>query len=103
VSPTPGAPSTSATGAGGAAVAAGGVLLTLSSGQFLMALDSSVMNVSIASVAEDVGTTVTGIQSAITLYALVMAAFMITGGKIGTILGRRRAFSIGCAVYGLGR
>jgi MFS family permease len=87
---------------GGAAVAAGGVLLTLSSGQFLMALDSSVMNVSIASVAEDVGTTVTGIQSAITLYALVMAAFMITGGKIGTIVGRRRAFSIGCAVYGIG-
>jgi MFS family permease len=78
------------------------VLLTLSSGQFLMALDSSVMNVSIASVAEDVGTTVTGIQSAITLYALVMAAFMITGGKIGTIVGRRRAFSIGCAVYGIG-
>lgn len=94
-------PATTAAG-GGATIAAGGVLLTLSSGQFLMALDSSVMNVSIASVAEDVGTTVTGIQSAITLYALVMAACMITGGKIGTIVGRRRAFSIGCAVYGVG-
>jgi MFS family permease len=84
------------------AVAAGGVLLTLASGQFLMALDSSVMNVSIATVAEDVGTTVTGIQTAITLYALVMAAFMITGGKVGTIIGRRRAFSVGCVVYGTG-
>jgi hypothetical protein len=53
-------------------------------------------------VAADVGTTVTGIQTAITLYALVMAAFMITGGKIGTIIGRRRAFSIGCVIYGVG-
>jgi MFS family permease len=85
-----------------AAAAAGGVLLTLASGQFLMTLDTSVMNVSIASVAEDIGTTVTGIQTAITVYALVMAAFMITGGKIGTIIGRRRAFSIGCVVYGAG-
>jgi MFS family permease len=82
--------------------AAGGVLFTLASGQFLMTLDSSVMNVSIADVAADIGTTVTGIQTAITLYALVMAAFMVTGGKIGTIIGRRRAFSIGCVVYGTG-
>ena len=57
------------------------VLLTLASAQFLMTLDSSVMNVSIATVAKDVGTTVTGIQLAITLYTLVMAAFMITGGR----------------------
>ncbi len=50
-----------------ATAAAGGVLLTLCAGQFLMMLDSSVMNVSIATVAKDVGTTVTGIQTAITL------------------------------------
>ena len=67
-----------------------------------MTLDSSVMNVSIATVAKDVGTTVTGIQTAITLYTLVMAAFMITGGKIGEIIGRRKAFSIGCVIYGCG-
>ena len=67
-----------------------------------MTLDSSVMNVSIAQVAEDVGTTVTGIQTAITLYTLVMATLMITGGKIGTIIGRRRAFAIGCVIYGVG-
>ena len=78
------------------------VLLTLASAQFLMTLDSSVMNVSIATVAKDVGTTVTGIQLAITLYTLVMAAFMITGGKIGQILGRKRAFMIGCVIYGCG-
>src|SRR5215468_3784107 len=78
------------------------VLLTLASAQFLMTLDTSVMNVSIATVAKDVGTTVTGIQSAITFYTLVMAAFMITGGKLGQILGRKRAFAIGCCIYGCG-
>ncbi|HEY7149462.1 MAG TPA: MFS transporter [Gaiellaceae bacterium] len=78
------------------------VLLTLAAGQFLMTLDSSVMNVSIATVAKDVGTTVTGIQGAITAYTLVMAALMITGAKIGAIIGRKRAFAIGCVVYGCG-
>ena len=48
------------------------------------------------------GTTVTGIQTAITLYTLVMASFMITGGKIGELIGRRRAFAIGCVIYGAG-
>lgn len=78
------------------------VLLTLAAGQFLMALDSSVMNVSIATVADDVGTTVTGIQGAITAYTLVMAMFMIPGGKVGALIGRKRAFMIGCVVYGAG-
>jgi MFS family permease len=82
--------------------AAGMALLTLAAGQFLMTLDSSVMNVSIATVAKDVGTTVTGIQTAITLYTLVMATLMITGGKLGQILGRKRAFAIGCIIYGTG-
>ncbi len=85
-----------------AAAASGLVLFTLASGQFLMTLDSSVMNVSIATVAKDVGTTVTGIQTAITLYTLVMASLMITGGKLGQILGRKRAFAIGCVIYGCG-
>jgi MFS family permease len=88
--------------ASGRASAGGSVLFTLALAQFLMALDSSVMNVSIATVAKDLGTTVTGIQVAITLYTLVMAAFMITGGKIGQILGRKRTFMIGCVVYGCG-
>jgi EmrB/QacA subfamily drug resistance transporter len=78
------------------------VLLTLASGQFLMTLDSSVMNVSIATVAKDVGTTVTGIQGAITAYTLVMAALMVTGAKVGAMIGRKRAFAIGCVIYGCG-
>jgi MFS family permease len=86
------------TRAGGATL----VLLTLATGQFLMTLDSSVMNVSIATVAKDVGTTVTGIQGAITAYTLVMAALMITGAKVGAMIGRKRAFAIGCVVYGCG-
>lgn len=82
--------------------AAGIILLTLAAGQFVMALDTTVMNTAIATVAKDLGTTVTGIQIAITLYTLVMASLMITGGKIGEILGRKRAFSIGCVVYACG-
>jgi MFS family permease len=78
------------------------VLMTLAAGQFLMTLDTSVMNVAISTVAEDVGTDVTGIQTAITLYTLVMATLMITGGKLGALLGRKRAFAIGCVIYGVG-
>jgi EmrB/QacA subfamily drug resistance transporter len=78
------------------------VLITLAAAQFLMTLDTSVMNVSIATVAKDLGTTITGIQGAITAYTLVMASLMITGGKIGAMIGRRRAFAIGCVIYGCG-
>src|SRR2546430_13726777 len=93
-----------AAGAAASTARAGGqlVLLTLAAGQFLMTLDSSVMNVSIATVAKDVGTTVTGIQGAITAYTLVMAALMITGAKVGATVGRKRAFAIGCIIYGCG-
>ncbi|KQW52556.1 MFS transporter [Nocardioides sp. Root1257] len=94
-------PSTTA-GPSKVAAASGAILLTLASGQFLMTLDSSVMNVSIAQVAADIGTTITGVQTAITLYTLVMATMMITGGKIGTMIGHRRAFAIGCVIYGAG-
>jgi EmrB/QacA subfamily drug resistance transporter len=87
---------------GKATAAVGGVLLTLGAAQFLMILDTSVMNVSIATVAEDIGTTIAGIQTAITLFTLVMATLMITGGKIGTIIGRRRAFTIGLVIYSCG-
>jgi MFS family permease len=82
-----------------AATGAGVVLLTLCAGQFLMALDSSVMNVSIATVAKDLDTSITGIQSAIVLYTLVMAMLMVTGGKVGSIIGRKRAFIVGLVIY----
>ena len=93
---------TAAVGASGAQAGASVVLVTLAAAQFLMTLDTSVMNVAIATVAEDVGTDVTGIQTAITLYTLVMATLMITGGKVGALIGRKRTFAIGCIVYGAG-
>ncbi|CAG6395837.1 MFS transporter [Streptomyces cocklensis] len=77
-------------------------LAVLGTAQFLMVLDTSVMNVSISQLVEDFDTEVTAIQGVITLYTLVMAAFMITGGKLGDMFGRRRIFGIGLAVYGVG-
>jgi MFS family permease len=70
--------------------------------QFVMILDTTVMNVSISQVVSDLDTTVTSVQAAITLYALVMAAFMLSGAKLGDLWGRRRAFTIGIAIYGVG-
>ncbi len=70
--------------------------------QFVMILDSTVMNVSISTVAHDLGTTISGMQMAITFYALTMAALMLTGGKLGDIWGRKKAFVIGSIVYGVG-
>jgi MFS family permease len=60
------------------------------------------MNVSISQLVEDLDTDVTTIQAAITLYALVMASLMMVGGKVGDIIGRRRAFVIGSVIYGVG-
>lgn len=67
-----------------------------------MILDSTVMNVSISTVAADLGTSISGMQAAITLYALTMAAFMLTGGKLGDIWGRHKAFRVGSVIYGIG-
>jgi EmrB/QacA subfamily drug resistance transporter len=86
----------------GIATATRQVLMTLAAAQFLMTLDMSVMNVSMATVASDIHTTITGIQTAITLYTLVMATLMVTGGKIGTMIGRRKAFMIGGVIYACG-
>ncbi|MGQ4416348.1 MFS transporter [Streptomyces sp. SAS_269] len=77
-------------------------LMVLGTAQFLMVLDTSVMNVSISQLVEDFHTEVTAIQAVITLYALVMAAFMIIGGRLGDIHGRRRLFLLGLLVYGTG-
>src|SRR6478609_1931694 len=77
-------------------------LVALGLAQFVMVLDQTAMNVSISALVEDFDTTVTTIQAVITLYCLVMAMFMLTGGKIGDIIGRRRAFAIGLVVYGCG-
>jgi MFS family permease len=72
------------------------------SAQFVMVLDSSVMNVSISQIVEDLDTTIQGVQLAITAYTLVMAAFMLAGAKLGDIIGRDRTFALGLAIYGVG-
>jgi EmrB/QacA subfamily drug resistance transporter len=86
----------------GARPSLGPPIFILGAAQFVMVLDSSVMNVSISQIVADLDTTIQGVQLAITAYTLVMAALMLAGAKIGDILGRNRAFSIGLAVYGLG-
>jgi MFS family permease len=77
-------------------------IILLASGQFVMTLDSSVMNVSISQIVADLNTSIQGVQAAITFYTLVMAAFMLAGAKLGDIFGRNRTFAIGLGVYGLG-
>jgi EmrB/QacA subfamily drug resistance transporter len=79
-----------------------GPLVVLSIAQFVMVLDQAVMNVSISQLVEDFDTTVPTIQGVITLYSLVMAMLMITGGKIGDRIGRKRAFAIGLMIYAVG-
>jgi EmrB/QacA subfamily drug resistance transporter len=77
-------------------------LVALATAQFVMVLDQSVMNVSISQLVADFDTTVTVIQAVITLYCLVMAMLMLTGAKIGDIIGRRRAFVVGLVIYACG-
>jgi EmrB/QacA subfamily drug resistance transporter len=67
-----------------------------------MVLDQSVMNVSISALTKDFNTTVTTIQGVITLYCLIMAMFIMTGAKIGDMIGRRKAFIIGLVIYACG-
>ncbi len=79
-----------------------GVIAMLAAAQFIMVLDTTVMNVSISQIVEDLNTTVVGLQTAITLYTLVMAAFMLIGGKLGDRWGAKRAYAVGLLVYGTG-
>ncbi|ANP73096.1 hypothetical protein PA27867_2144 [Cryobacterium arcticum] len=80
----------------------GRVLVVILLAQFIIVVDSTFMNVSLSTLVADFDTTVTGIQNAITLYTLVMAAFMIAGAKVGDIIGRKRAFVLGLTVYSAG-
>ena len=86
----------------GAAKTGWGVAGMLAAAQFIMVLDTTVMNVSISQVVEDLNTTIVGLQTAITMYTLVMASFMLIGGKFGDRWGAKRAFWIGLIVYGTG-
>src|SRR6201993_1371188 len=76
--------------------------LLLAAAMFVLVIDTSLMNVSISAIVHDVNTTVSGLQSAIALEALVSAAFILVGSKIGDIFGRKRAYIIGLLGYAAG-
>ncbi|GAA4731098.1 MFS transporter [Actinomycetospora chibensis] len=76
--------------------------LLLAMAMFVLVVDTSLMNVSIAAVVRDLDTTVSGVQSAIALEALVSAAFIIIGGKVGDLIGRKRAYVLGLLGYATG-
>src|SRR5215216_1451958 len=76
------------------------VLLAMA--MFVLVIDTSMMNVSISAVVKDLGTTVSGVQSAIALEALVSAAFILINSKIGDLIGRKRAYVLGLIAYAIG-
>src|ERR671921_622537 len=82
--------------------AAGAVVLPLALAQFICSFAGSNMNVAISTIADDLGTSVTGIQTTITLFTLTMAALMIPGAKLTDIWGRKVCFIAGLVVYGAG-
>jgi EmrB/QacA subfamily drug resistance transporter len=77
-----------------------GILLAMA--MFVLVVDTSLMNVSISAVVRDLHTTASGVQSAIALEALVSAAFILIGSKIGDLIGRKRAYVIGLLGYAIG-
>jgi MFS family permease len=78
------------------------ILLPLALAQFLASYDTGSMNVAISRIVEDLNTTVTGVQSAISIFTLTMAALMIPGSKLSDIWGRKRCFVLGLSVYAVG-
>ena len=78
------------------------VLVPLALAQFICSFAGSNMNVMINDISDDLDTTVQGVQIAITIFLLVMAALMIPGGKLTDKFGRKRCFTVGLVVYGVG-
>src|SRR5438270_13431596 len=76
--------------------------LLLAMAMFVLVVDTSLMNVSISAVVKDLHTTVSGVQSSIALEALVSAAFILIGSKVGDLVGRKRAFVVGLLGYAVG-
>jgi EmrB/QacA subfamily drug resistance transporter len=76
--------------------------ILLAMAMFVLVVDTSIMNVSISAVVHDIGTTVSGVQSAIALEALVSAAFILIGSKVGDLIGRKRAYVLGLLGYAAG-
>src|SRR3954467_15174440 len=80
----------------------GRLALLLAMAMFVLVVDTSLMNVSISAVVDDLGTTVSGVQGAIALEALVSAAFILIGGKTGDLIGRKLAYVLGLLGYAVG-
>lgn len=78
------------------------LLVILAMSMFIIVIDTTIMNVSISALVVDLNTTVGGIQSAIALFALVMASFMLIGGKLSVIFGKKRTFLVGLIIFGIG-
>jgi MFS family permease len=78
------------------------LMILLAAAMFVLVVDTSLMNVSISAVVHDLGTTVSGVQSAIALEALVSAAFILISSKIGDLIGRKRAYTLGLVAYAIG-
>lgn len=78
------------------------LVLVMALGTFVVVLDNTIMNVSISALVEDLNTTVSGVQAAIALNALMMAAFVLMGGKLADILGMKKTFLLGAVVYVVG-
>jgi EmrB/QacA subfamily drug resistance transporter len=76
--------------------------ILLAMAMFVLVVDTSLMNVSISAVVHDLDTTVSGVQSAIALEALVSAAFILIGSKVGDLIGRKRAYVLGLLGYAVG-
>lgn len=77
-------------------------ILPLALAQFIATYAATNMNVAISTIADDLGTTITGVQTTITLFTLVMAALMVPGSKLTDLWGRRRCFVLGLTIYGTG-
>lgn len=78
------------------------LILVMSLGTFVVVLDNTIMNVSISALVDDLDTTVSGVQAAIALNALMMAAFVLMGGKMADIIGMKKTFLIGSVIYVIG-
>jgi EmrB/QacA subfamily drug resistance transporter len=76
--------------------------ILLAMAMFVLVVDTSLMNVSISAVVHDLDTTASGVQSAIALEALVSAAFILVGSKIGDLIGRKKAYVLGLLGYATG-
>src|SRR5499427_965635 len=76
--------------------------ILLAMAMFVLVVDTSLMNVSISAVVRDLHTTVSGVQGAIALEALVSAAFILIGSKVGDLIGRKKAYVLGLLGYAIG-